>query len=80
MTSRNKNKTNLIIEIIAYFAFLVLLSMGIIMKYILLPGRDRATGDPTSLMGYTRHDWGDIHFWASVVFVSAIVVHLLLQR
>ena len=79
MTPSSKNKTNFVVDTIGYLAFLVLLSTGIIMKFILLPGRDRVAGDPSSLMGYGRHDWGEIHFWASIVFVSAIVIHLLLH-
>ena len=30
-------------------------------------------------MGYGRHDWGDIHFWASMVFIAAIALHVILH-
>ena len=74
-----RNKTNFFVDAIGYIAFLVLLITGIILKYILLPGSRREANAPNTLMGYARHVWGDIHFWASVVFVVVILIHLILH-
>ncbi len=79
MKANTKIKTNFIVDAIGYLAFLALVSSGLIMSYVLLPGRDRAAGSPTTLLGYGRHDWGDIHFWAGMIFLAAIIVHLLLH-
>ncbi len=75
----SKNKTKFIVDTIGYFSFLVLLSTGIVMKYIVLPGSRRVEGDATSLWNLTRHEWGDIHFWASVVFVLSLLIHMWLH-
>ncbi|MBZ0256163.1 DUF4405 domain-containing protein, partial [bacterium] len=77
MNANKRTVNNIIIDSIGYISFWVLVSTGIMMKFILLPGRSRGANDPTSIMGWGRHDWGDVHFWASVIFVSAIVIHLI---
>jgi len=74
-----KNKTNLTIDTIGYLSFVVLLGTGVIMKYVLVPGSRREAGDPTTLWGWTRHEWGDVHFWAAVVFITAVVIHVWLH-
>ena len=79
MKIKNKTAVNFLVDAIGYLTFLVLTGSGVIMAFVLLPGRDRSLGDPTSIMGYGRHDWGDIHFWAAAIFLAAIVVHLLLH-
>ena len=79
MNPGNRNRLNLYVDTLGYLAFVVLLASGYVMKYVLLPGSRMAAGDPTSLMGYSRHDWGDIHFWAAVVFLTCIIVHLYLH-
>ena len=33
----------------------------------------------TTLLGLSRHEWGDIHLWAGVFLAAAIVVHLILH-
>lgn len=79
MNANKRTKNNFIIDAVGYLSFWVLVSTGIIMKYVLLPGRARRANDPTSIMSLGRHEWGDIHFWASIIFVGAIVIHLLLH-
>lgn len=32
-----------------------------------------------SVLGLTRHDWGDVHFWIAMGFLALITVHLLLH-
>ncbi len=79
MALSRKAKLNFIVDSMGYLAFLFLISTGIIMEFILLPGRERVANDPTTLMSLSRHDWGEYHFWASVIFISAVVIHLFLH-
>ncbi len=37
------------------------------------------TGHSLSWLGMTRHQWGDIHFWAAVVMLGQVLLHLLLH-
>jgi hypothetical protein len=32
-----------------------------------------------SLLGWKRHDWGDLHFWLAVALVTIIILHLALH-
>lgn len=79
MNANKRTPNNVLIDGIGYLSFWILVSTGITMKYVLLPGRERAANDPTSLLGLDRHDWGAVHFWAAMIFTLAIVIHLALH-
>lgn len=32
-----------------------------------------------SLLGLTRHDWGEVHLWLALALVALVVVHLILH-
>ncbi len=65
-------KLNFIIDIIAFMAFVLLTTTGILMRYILPPG----SGKHTLIWGMDRHEWGTIHFWISILFFSILALHL----
>jgi hypothetical protein len=75
MKALRKKTWNVIIDTLAYIAFVVLSMTGVIMYFILPPG----SGHSRSIWGLGRHDWGDIHFWAAVSFFSILVLHLILH-
>lgn len=68
-------RINLIVDILAFIGFVFLTASGVLMRYILPPG----SGHYTTLWGLDRHEWGDIHFWISVLLLIALAVHLLLH-
>lgn len=70
-----KVKINFITDIIAFACFVFLLSTGVMMKYQLPP----RTGGWLNIWGLNRHDWGDIHFWLALVFLSVIAFHVVLH-
>ena len=65
-------KLNFIIDIIAFIAFVLLTTTGILMRYILPPG----SGKHTLIWGMDRHEWGTVHFWISILFFSILALHL----
>ncbi len=71
----NRTITNIIIDIIAAFLFLGMIATGYILHFPLPPGSNKSL----SLWGYTRHQWGDVHFWISLGLLVVLVVHLVLH-
>ncbi|WP_432745327.1 DUF4405 domain-containing protein [Methylobacter sp. G7] len=71
----NRTIANIIIDIIAAFLFLGMIATGYLLRFPLPPGSNKTL----SLWGYTRHQWGDIHFWISQGLLMVLVVHLVLH-
>jgi mono/diheme cytochrome c family protein len=71
----NRTIANIIIDIIAAFLFLGMIATGYILRFPLPPGSNKFL----SLWGYTRHQWGDVHFWISLGLLVVLVVHLVLH-
>ena len=67
---------HLILDTAAFAAFVLLTSTGVLMRYVLPPG----SGRRTTIWDLSRHDWGEIHFWISMVFLGLLAVHLLVHR
>ena len=80
---------NFIVDFISFIDLLVLACTGFIIKYILPPGSGGGHGfgyrggrgavEAKTLWSMTRHEWGDIHFYFSVLFIILMLVHLVLH-
>ena len=79
-----------VIDVFAFVSFLFLIATGVLIRYVLPPGSGgvashvdagrRVLQKPVSLVwGLTRHEWGDIHFWLSVIFLIVVALHLLIH-
>ncbi len=66
---------NIIIDIVAAFLFLGMIATGYILRFPLPPGSNKTL----SLWGFSRHQWGDVHFWISMGLLVVLVVHLVLH-
>lgn len=66
---------NFIIDSFAFSGFVLLTTTGVLMRYVLPPG----SGHSRVIWGLDRHDWGDVHFWISLVFLGTLAVHLVLH-
>jgi len=81
--SNNKSKFNLCIDIIMLLLLLPTFGIGLLTKYILIPGSERALvyGPNTDLLfwGLDRHQWGTIHMIISLVFGILLVLHIILH-
>ncbi len=62
-------------DLCAFILFSLLISTGNLIKFILPPG---SGGD--TVWGLNRHEWGDIHFYVSLLFLLFIALHLVLHR
>lgn len=70
-----KKYINLVVDAIAYAAFVFLVTTGLLMRYTLPPG----SGHRATLWGLNRHAWGDVHFWVSIGFLGVLLIHLFLH-
>lgn len=71
-TIMNKPKINFIIDSVAFLLFLLLATTGLIIRHLLPPGSGQAKG----ILGFSRHQWGDIHFWIAIAILLVISTHL----
>ena len=83
-----RSSVNFIIDLVGFINFLCLTFTGLIMKYILPPGtggqgrlRHQGLGrNQIKQFWYMgRHDWGNIHFYLAVLFVTLMTVHIILH-
>lgn len=57
--------------------FCALAGTGLLLAWRLPPGSRGGRG--LSVLGWGRHDWGDLHTWLAFAFLILIVVHLALH-
>lgn len=71
-------KSNLItlVDITAFISFIFVVSTGVLMRYVLPP----RSGKFIEILGMSRHEWGDIHFYITLIFLIILSVHLFLQE
>jgi len=84
-----RTQLNFAIDVAAFVAFLFLLSTGLLLRYQLPAGsggrhpggsgRGAADRSVTLLWGWTRHDWGYIHYWIAGLLVAILAVHVALH-
>lgn len=84
----NKAFWNRIINASALLLFCSMVSTGTILKFILPPGSGRVekvlagSGREKTidlLLGLSRHEWGEIHFYLSLGFLIILIIHLFLH-
>ncbi|MBN2096717.1 DUF4405 domain-containing protein [Candidatus Peregrinibacteria bacterium] len=71
-----KQRWFIIIDILAFAAFAVSLFSGFIM-WLVLPYRSGQSG--LTFWGWARHDWGDLHLYASLFFAVVVLIHLIVH-
>jgi hypothetical protein len=78
---------NFVVDAISLVDLLLLAATGVILKWVLPPGtgghgqgfRGGRGEHIKDLWGLGRHDWGDVHFVLSLLFVFLMLVHLFLH-
>lgn len=66
---------NMTVDIVAFTGFVFLTATGVLVRYILPPG----SGRYSSVWGLNRHEWGDVHFWIAIGFLSILALHVFLH-
>lgn len=63
-----------ILNLLLYLSFCLLTGTGLLMAFRLVPGRKGGRG--LEVLGWSRHDWGDLHSWVSYAFIGLVCIHL----
>lgn len=66
-----------IANLLLWLLFCIMAGTGLLLAYRLPPGSRGGRG--LSALGWSRHDWGDLHFWISLAFLALIIVHMILH-
>jgi hypothetical protein len=84
-----RTHVNALIDVAAFLSFVLLLSTGFILEYQLPPGsggvdgfgigRGASNRSVHLLWGWTRHEWGEIHYWIAVAMMLFLAVHIILH-
>jgi len=76
-----KVRLNALVDIFAFFDFLISFFSGVIM-WLVLPGKGSQGGRASTeriFLGLARHDWKDIHLASVLIFTALILCHLVLH-
>jgi len=78
-----RTKLNLIIDALLLLCIAVIVGIGLLIKYVLVPGYQRweiyERNVNLFLWGFDRHQWGTIHFIIGLVFITLLVLHIVLH-
>lgn len=66
-------------NLVLYAGFCLLAGTGVLLHLRLLPGSQAQGGRGLELLGWSRHEWGEVHTWTAYVVLAALVAHLLLN-
>lgn len=79
MKQNFKNPARRVINLLLYFCLCLLLGTGALMTWRLPPASRGGGGRGQTVLGWDRHDWGDLHFWLGLGFVALVALHLALN-
>jgi hypothetical protein len=66
---------NFAVDCLGFAGFVLLTATGVLMRYVLPPG----SGHSTTIWALDRHEWGSIHFWIAIAFLTILAFHLFLH-
>ncbi|MBC3764452.1 DUF4405 domain-containing protein [Neptunicella marina] len=67
-------KWTVVLDILLVLLVLVLTFTGLLLTNTLPPGSRRLT-----VWTLNRHQWGDVHFYLSMLFITGLVLHLIMH-
>ena len=81
--ARKKSLLGLVIDCLMLLQMGALAGIGLLMKFVLVPGYERnvvyGRGAQLYAFGLDRHEWGTIHMWIGVSLVAALALHVVLH-
>ena len=66
-----------VLNLSLYLSLCLMIGTGLLMAYRLVPGSRGGQG--LEMLGWNRHEWGDLHTWVSYLFVTLVVSHLAMS-
>lgn len=66
-----------VLNLLLYLSFCTLIGTGLLMAFRLIPGNRGGQG--LQVLGWNRHQWGDLHAWVSYGFAALVVWHLVIN-
>ncbi len=69
-----RNVLHFTVDVVLFLSVLGLMLTGLLIAFVLPPGQGGA-----KVWGWTRHDWGDVHFWIAIVMLATVVLHVILN-
>ena len=80
---KDKSNINFIVDILMFIFMMAIGGTGFLIRYVLIPGKDRAMvyGKSVDLyfLGMDRHEWGEIHYIMSIILIVLVVLHIVLH-
>jgi len=83
-----KTWINFCVALSMFISMTSLAGIGLILKFVLPPGSGGGLHGPgrgggglgaKTLLGMTRHEWGDIHFYIAAALVSLLAIHIYMH-
>jgi hypothetical protein len=71
-----RNTVNYATDGLTLLTLLGVASTGLLLKFVLPPGSGRTS---LELLGMSRHEWGDVHFWTTVALGAVLLLHIALH-
>ena len=79
----DKAKLNFIIDALMFICMTAIVGFGILMKFILIPGKERWAKYGGSVeilwLGMDRHEWGTIHLSLGFMLLGLLALHIVLH-
>lgn len=80
----NKTRLNFLVDLALFVSMISLAGLGLILEFLLPPGSGDGHGGAAgpfarTLLGLSRHEWGDLHFKLAVILLLLLAVHLVLH-
>ncbi len=72
-----KTTINRLLNLALWLVGLAVLASGLILEFRLPPGSRGGQG--LSLLGWGRHDWGDLHTWLAYAALALVAGHLAMH-
>jgi len=66
-----------VLNLLLYLSFCTLVGTGLLMAFRLIPGSRGGQG--LEVLGWSRHDWGDLHTWISYLFIALVALHMVIN-
>lgn len=73
----SKLNLNRVTDLLLWLCACVMAGTGLLIAFRLPPGSRGGRG--LTALGWSRHDWGDVHRWFSYGFLALTVAHIILH-